>query len=127
MAAHPSDPHTATHPALFQLPELCFLFPLPQMMRLLGHVPRRLVAASRRGPEFFNAQCQLWDAPRPPYWPMDKVLQEWHGLPEDEVGCCGKDEVHVWTGWVQCWQRFPIQLQMPCRPRLLRAPASHAG
>ena len=55
------------------------------MMRLLGHVPRRLVAASRRGPEFFNAQCQLWDAPRPPHWPLDKVLQEWHGLPEEEV------------------------------------------
>ena len=60
------------------------------MMRLLGHVPRRLVAASRRGPEFFNAQCQLWDAPRPPHWPLDKVLQEWHGMPEEEVrnGLC---------------------------------------
>ncbi|KAI7843666.1 hypothetical protein COHA_002567 [Chlorella ohadii] len=58
---------------------------LIQMMRLLGHVPRRLVSASRRGPEFFNAQCQLWDAPRPPHWPLDKVLQEWHGLPEEEA------------------------------------------
>ena len=67
----------------------------PQMMRLLGHVPRRLVAASRRGPEFFNAQCQLWDAPRPPYWPLDKVLQEWHGLPEEEVGCCGRISARV--------------------------------
>ena len=59
--------------------------PAPQMMRVLGHVPRRFATSGRRSHEFFSALGQLWDAPRQPHWPLDKLLEERHGLPEEEV------------------------------------------
>lgn len=66
------------------------LLPTPfpqQMMQRLGPMPRSVATTGAHAVDFFSADGRMWHLPsrHVPYWPLDHVLHEQHGMPEEEV------------------------------------------
>ncbi|KAL4447899.1 hypothetical protein ABPG75_005118 [Micractinium tetrahymenae] len=60
---------------------------LLQMMQRLGPMPRSVATTGDHAVDFFSAEGRMWHLPNRhvPYWPLDHVLHEQHGLPEEEA------------------------------------------
>lgn len=89
------------------------------MMQRLGPMPRRAATSGAHSVEFFAADGRMWHLPsrHVPYWPLDHVLQEQHGLPEEEVG--GPRAARVAALTVQ--RSAAGNVGAACRGRVLRA------
>ncbi|KAL4442415.1 hypothetical protein ABPG77_004999 [Micractinium sp. CCAP 211/92] len=60
---------------------------LLQMMQRLGPMPRSVATTGAHAVDFFSADGRMWHLPsrHVPYWPLDHVLHEQHGMPEEEA------------------------------------------
>ena len=55
------------------------------MIELLQQIPREVATRGEHAPSFFTQEGRLRHIRRLRHWPLDKVLVEKYGLPEDEV------------------------------------------
>jgi serine/threonine-protein kinase SRPK3 len=55
------------------------------MIELLQQIPREVATRGEHAPAFFTTEGRLRHIRRLRHWPLDKVLVEKYGLPEDEV------------------------------------------
>lgn len=57
------------------------------MMQRLGPMPRSVATTGAHAVDFFSADGRMWhlSSRHVPYWPLDHVLHEQHGMPEEEV------------------------------------------
>lgn len=58
---------------------------LALFMELLGRMPRRVYEKGKYAREFFNRNGELRHIKKLKFWPLDRVMVEKYGLPEDEA------------------------------------------
>ncbi len=55
------------------------------MIELLQHIPPEIATAGKHSAEFFTPEGELHHIRALRFWPLERVLQEKYGMPEEEV------------------------------------------
>jgi hypothetical protein len=85
--------------------------PGPQMIELLGRMPRRVATSGRDARKYFDREGRLRHISRLNYWPLERVLQEKYRMPEREVsGVLHCRERYCHLGGTAAWEVLPREV-----------------